>query len=66
MRKPKLREGSLTRVGGGGEHSGVLGHIRDVRTEWMSFPGRTPADGCNFFTTAVYIDHLVHTGFGTH
>ena len=37
----------------------------DVWPELMSFPGRTPGDGYNFFTTAVYID-LVHTAFGTH
>ena len=35
----------------------VLGHIRDVRPEGMSSPGRTPVDGCKFFGTAVYIDH---------
>ena len=23
----------------------ILGHIRDVRPEWVSFPGRKPADG---------------------
>ena len=34
--------------GGGG--TPILGHIRDVRPEWVSFPGRKPADGCKFFT----------------
>ena len=28
----------------------ILGHIRDVRPEWVSFPGRKPADGCKFLT----------------
>ena len=28
----------------------ILGHIRDVRQEWVSFPGRKAADGCKFFT----------------
>ena len=27
-----------------------LGHIRDVRPEWVTFPGREPADGCKFLT----------------
>ena len=27
----------------GGTH--ILGHIRDVRPEWVSFPGRKSADG---------------------
>ena len=40
--------------GGGG--TPILGHIRDVRPEWVSLPGRKPANGCKFFTTAVYID----------
>ena len=26
----------------------ILGHIRDVRPEWVSFPGQKPADGCKF------------------
>ena len=26
----------------------ILGHIRDVWPEWVGFPGRKPADGCNF------------------
>ena len=28
----------------------ILGHIRDVRPEWVSFPGQKPADGCKFLT----------------
>ena len=44
MRRPKLREGSLTPGG-----TPILGHIRDVRPEWVSFPGRKSADGCKFF-----------------
>ena len=28
----------------------ILGHIRDVRPEWVTFPGRKPADGCEFLT----------------
>ena len=34
--------------GGGG--SPILGHIKDVRPEWMTFPGQKPADGCKFLT----------------
>ena len=29
--------------GGGG--TPILGHNRDVRPEWVTFPGRKPADG---------------------
>ena len=28
----------------------ILGHTRDVRPEWVTFPGRKPADGCKFLT----------------
>ena len=28
----------------------ILGHIRDVGPEWVSFPGQKPADGCKFLT----------------
>ena len=28
----------------------ILGHIRDVRSEWVTFPGQKPADGCKFST----------------
>ena len=27
-----------------------MGHTRDVRPEWVTFPGRKPADGCKFLT----------------
>ena len=35
----------------------ILGHIRDVRPEWVSFPGRKPADGCKFLTRNLRMDH---------
>ena len=35
----------------------ILGHIRDVRPEWVSFPGRKPADGCKFFTKNLRMGH---------
>ena len=35
----------------------ILGHIKDVRPEWVSFPGRKPADGCKFFTKNLQIGH---------
>ena len=35
----------------------ILGHIRDVRPEWVSFPGRKPADGCKFFTKNLRMSH---------
>ena len=35
----------------------ILGHIRDVRQEWVSFPGRKPADGCKFFTKNLRMGH---------
>ena len=35
----------------------ILGHIRDVRPEWVCFPGRKPADGCNFFTRNLRMGH---------
>ena len=28
----------------------IMGHIRDVRPEWMNFPGQKPADECKFLT----------------
>ena len=34
-----------------------LGHIRDVWPEWVSFPGRKPADGCKFLTKNLRIGH---------
>ena len=35
----------------------ILGHIRDVRPEWVSFPGRKPADRCKFFTKNLRMGH---------
>ena len=35
----------------------ILGHIRDVRPEWVSFPGRKPADRCTFFTKNLRMGH---------
>ena len=32
------------------EGTPILGHIRDVRPEWVNFPGRKPSDGCKFLT----------------
>ena len=34
--------------GGGGGGTPILDHIRDVRPDWVSFPGQKPADGCKF------------------
>ena len=52
MRRPKLREGSLT-----SGDTPILSHIRDIRQEWVSFPGRKPADGCKFFTKNLGTGH---------
>ena len=41
--------------GGGG--TSILGHIRDVRPEWVSFPVRKPADGCKFLTKNQRMGH---------
>ena len=35
----------------------ILGHIRDVRPEWVTFPGRKPADGCKFLTKNLRMGH---------
>ena len=35
----------------------ILGHIRDVRPEWVSFPGRKPANGCKFLTKNLLMGH---------
>ena len=37
----------------GGRGTPILGHIRDVRPEWVSFPGQKPADGCTFLTKSL-------------
>ena len=42
-------------IRGGG--TPILGHIRDVRPEWVSFPGRKPADGCKFLTKILRMGH---------
>ena len=35
----------------------ILGHIRDVRPEWVTFPGQKPADGCKFLTKNLRMGH---------
>ena len=35
----------------------IVGHIRDVRPEWMSFPGRKSADGCKFLAKNLRMGH---------
>ena len=35
----------------------ILGHIRDVRPEWVWVPGRKPADGCKFLTKNLRMGH---------
>ena len=35
----------------------ILGHIRDVWSEWVSFPGQKPADGCKFLTKILQMGH---------
>ena len=35
----------------------ILGHIKDVRPEWVSFPGRKPADGCKYLTKNLRMGH---------
>ena len=41
--------------GGGGAL--ILGDIRDVRPEWMSFPGQKPVNGCKFLTKNLRMGH---------
>ena len=41
----------------GGGSTPILGHIGDVRPEWVSFPGRKPADGCKFLTKNLRMGH---------
>ena len=41
--------------GGGG--TPILGHTRDVRPEWVRFPGRKPADGYKFLTKNLRMGH---------
>ena len=35
----------------------ILGHIRDLRPEGVSFPGQKPADGCKFLTKNLRLGH---------
>ena len=35
----------------------ILGHIRDVRPEWVSFQGQKPADGFKFLTKNLQMGH---------
>ena len=35
----------------------ILGQIRDVRPEWVSFSGQKPADGCRFLTKNLRMGH---------
>ena len=37
----------------------ILGHIRNVRPEWVSFPGQKPADGCKCLTKNLRMGHNV-------
>ena len=46
-------------IPGGG--TPILGHIRGVRPEWVSFPGRKPADGCKFLTKNLRMGHNFDT-----
>ena len=48
--------GGVGLVGGPGG-TPILGHIRDVRPEWVSFPSRKPADGCKFVTKNLRMGH---------
>ena len=34
-----------------------MGHIRDLRPEWVSFLGQKPADGCKFLTKNLRMGH---------
>ena len=44
----------ITSLGGG---TPILGHIRNVRPEWVGFPGQKPADGCKFLTKNLPMGH---------
>ena len=52
-----FRLGRFSGGGGGGTTTPILGHIRDVRPEWVSFPGQKPADGCKFLTKNLRMGH---------
>ena len=54
-----------TLIPGGG--TPILGHTRDVRPEWVTFPGRKPADGCKFLTKNLRMGHnfdIIYLGMG--
>ena len=53
-RKKHRRNSKAENPGGG---TPILGHIRDVRPEWVSFPGRKPADGCKVLTKNLRMGH---------
>ena len=53
--KPDLFVGTEFALAPGG--TPILGHIRDVRPEWVSFPGQKPADGCKFLTKNLRMGH---------
>ena len=53
--KQKVRQAKVKISGGGG--TPILGYIRDVRPEWMSFPGQKPADGYKFLTKNLRMGH---------
>ena len=42
---------------GPGGGTPILGHIREARPEWVSFPGQKPADGCKFLTKNLRMGH---------
>ena len=45
----------------------ILGHTRDVQPEWVTFPGRKPADGCKFLTKNLRMGHnfdIIYLGMG--
>ena len=46
---------SANKPGGGG--TPILGQIRDVRPEWVTFPDRKPANGCKFLTKNLRMGH---------
>ena len=52
---PKTEKDVITEDPRGG--TPILGHIRDVRPEWVTFPGRKPADGCKFLTKNLRMGH---------
>ena len=57
-KKTRANENTSVRVqlSPGGD-TPILGHIRDVRPEWVSFPGRKPADGCKLLTKNLRMGH---------